>query len=199
MEKSGWEISRRALVVSVNDVSHHTYRNLRASGSTNDGFNLHGAGEALRFEDIEAFHNLDEGYSSHTFIRSVIRGGKFWGNDNGISNGFANKDGLSTTLENVDLWDNLGFGLVLHDCSASLKNVRSWNNGSVQIIFINAAISSKNVTAFKPPFPTRIWTSYTESKSSNAKSPGVIYRNERSQISGDPIRVETESNAPNLR
>jgi hypothetical protein len=193
VEKTDWEFSRRALAVSVKDVSYHTYRNVRASGSTNDGFNLHGVGSHLIFENVEGFHNLDEGFSSHDSMQIAIRGGKFWGNDNGIANGFANTDVLSNVLENVDVYDNLGFGLGLGKCLASLKNVRCWNNGVTQLRISDNVVTCDNVTAYTPAFATRIWASYMESKTANTSWPATPYVVLRATINGTPPIVSTAS------
>lgn len=193
VDKTDWEVSKRAFSVLINSTSHQIYRNIRASGSTNDGFNLHGTGTGLVFENVEGFHNLDEGYSSHDSIVSIISDSKFWSNDNGIANSYSDNETVSTTLKNVDIYDNLGFGLVLHDCSASLGNVRSWNNGASQIRFGSAKIASENVVAYTPTFPTRIWASYTESKTSNAKSPATPMLNNQVIFTGTPPVIEVSS------
>lgn len=154
----GWEISKRAFAVQILNVSYQTYKNLRTTGSTNDGFNLHGTGQGLIFENIEAFNNLDEGYSAHDNITSEIRGAKFWSNDNGVSN-IGHSD---TKMSQVDMWANLGFGFWLNECTADLKDVRCWGNGGDQIFFRKATIKLDNVQTFTPTTPARPWVSYQE-------------------------------------
>lgn len=188
VDKAGWEISKRNLAVGVSDVSHHIYRNVRASGSTNDGFNLHGTGTNLVFENIEGFQNLDEGFSSHDGIECTIRGGKFWGNDNGIANSFHSKDVVSNHISDTDCWNNLGFGLNLHDCSAVLKNVRVWNNDARQLIFNNLVVDCDNVIVYTPKFTTRQLLSYTDSKTT-AKM--FAYSAGETTVTGKPPKVET--------
>ena len=190
----GWEISTRALAVAIGNVSHQIYRNVRASGSTNDGFNLHGTGSDLLFENVEGFHNFDEGFSSHDSIQSTIRGGKFWGNDNGIANSYVSRDTVSTTLFDTDCYDNLGFGLVLHDCAAALTRVRIWNNGMSQVRFNSAQIACDGLRVYTQPFTKRQYLSYTESKTSQ----GVIaYLADRATITGNPPVISPDP-APNL-
>jgi hypothetical protein len=190
VSKEGWEVSTRAFAVLINNVSHQIYRNVRASGSTNDGFNLHGASTDLVFENIEGFNNFDEGFSSHDSIQSIVRGGKFWGNDNGIANSYVDKDTVSTTLENVDLYDNLGFGLVLHDCNAKLDSVRAWNNAVRQMTLSNANMACTNVIAYTPTFTKRIWQSYTESKMSSLNGPSAPYIATQVSFTGTPPVLE---------
>ncbi|CAF3296443.1 unnamed protein product, partial [Rotaria socialis] len=79
-----WEISARLFVVALNTVSHHLYRNLIATGSLNDGFNLHGEGMDIGFENIAAYNKLDKGFSAHDTINCTINGARFWANDNGF-------------------------------------------------------------------------------------------------------------------
>lgn len=193
VDKAGWEISRRNIAVGVSDVSHHIYRNVRASGSTNDGFNLHGTGTNLVFENIEGFQNLDEGFSSHDGIECTIRGGKFWGNDNGIANSFHSKDVVSNHISDTDCWNNLGFGLNLHDCSAVLKNVRIWNNGARQLIFNSAVIDCDNVMVYTPKFTTRQLRSYTDSRDTVKMA---AYSAGETTVTGKPPKVETADAPP---
>lgn len=117
----GWEASKRASPVVANNVSYHVYRNIVAEGGYNDGFNLHGSGEGIRFENIVGCNNLDEGFSAHNTISSEIVGGEFWGNDNGIANANASVSAIS----NVDVYDNLGWGIWLfQDTVAEMSDVR---------------------------------------------------------------------------
>jgi hypothetical protein len=180
----GWEVSTRSFVVRIQNTSNHIYRNIRASGSMNDGFNLHGKGEGLVFENIEGFHNLDEGYSAHDDIQSEVNGGKFWGNDNGIGNVARSQ----TKFKNIDVWDNLGFGFWLNQCKASMQNIRAWNNGVVQILIHNSQGDAENVRAYTPEHKTRIWTSYKESKSSSIGRPLIV---KDSNLTGLELQLES--------
>jgi hypothetical protein len=181
----GWEISRRAFAVQITNTSYQTFRNIRASGSANDGFNLHGTGQSLVFENIEGFHNLDEGFSSHDDIKSEIRGAKFWGNDNGL----ANVGQSQTRLAHIDVWENLGHGLWLNDCKGDTKDVRSWGNGAEQIIFRNATVTLDNVQAFTPASSARPWISYQESAPTLLSKP---YSERNSQLTGT-VTIRTEA------
>jgi hypothetical protein len=166
----GWEASASDCPVRILNTSWQTYRNIVATGGTNDGFNLHGEGNGLLFENITGCNNLDEGFSSHDKMLCEIRGGDFWGNDNGIANG------PTCRLSNILIHDNLGWGLVLNSSSAiHLSDVKVWGNGMVQIYFgPNANGSSDRVFAWAPAWPSRPWRSYTES--STSKAPALALR-----------------------
>ena len=164
----GWEISARLFVVALNNVSNHLYRNLIATGSLNDGFNLHGAGTNLVFENIAAYNNLDEGFSAHGTISCTINGGRFWANDNGV----ANVNECVTNATNLKIHDNLGFGLwFLDNTTSNLTNIRAWNNGVVQIRFDSRAAGTANqVSAWTPSWSTPPWRRYMESKTAKTSA-----------------------------
>lgn len=159
-ETNGWEISARYFVVRIQDGSNHVYRNLKASGAQNDGFNLHGIGTNLVFENIEGFQNLDEGFSAHDNIQCEIRRGAFYDNDNGIGNA------ASCVMQAADItvYDNLGYGLWFSKCTGQLARIRSWNNGIRQIFFgIESHAQLTNCVAVVPAWSERLWVSYKES------------------------------------
>ncbi|MDR0353087.1 MAG: hypothetical protein LBI02_06980 [Opitutaceae bacterium] len=167
----GWEISTRYFVVRIQDASHHLYKNIRATGATNDGFNLHGKGADLRFENIEAFNNADEGYSAHDTIESSIKGGRFWANDNGLGN----IGDSVTTVENVDAWDNLGYGVFMKQCAFNALNLRAWGNGKAQVyLYAGARVALEKVTAYTPAFTSAPWVAYFEAKTRKLMPPLVI-------------------------
>lgn len=187
----GWEYSARYFVVKILDASHQTYRGLRASGALNDGFNLHGKGRGLRFSDIEGFDNLDEGFSAHDEIESSIEGGRFWNNENGLGNIGKSR----TRVENVDCWDNLGWGVFMRECGLSARNLRSWGNGKRQIYFYNGAtLDLENVTAYAPPYPSAPWATFFESRSYDAAKEALT-------ISADSglLRAKDLRSSPDLR
>lgn len=162
----GWEASSRDCPVRISNASWHTYRNLIATGGTNDGFNLHGNGTGLVFENITGANNLDEGFSPHDGMICEINGGDFWGNDNGFAGG------PEYTLTNVRIHDNLGWGLVLNSTRmARLTDVQIWGNGMAQIIFNPKAIGAcERVTVWEPTWHSRPWRSYKESSTSQASA-----------------------------
>lgn len=178
-----WEVSARNHVVRIQDVSHHRYRNIVATGSRNDGFNLHGTGKDLHFENITGSYNLDEGFSAHDDIHSSIAGGYFFENDNGIYN-----IGRShTRIHNVDISQNLGIGFGLADGTVEASRLRVWGSGMVQLKLEGSArLSGLGITVYRNPRTTRQWLSYKESaqrlrpltldttKSRNPGIPGLI-------------------------
>ncbi|MFZ4775116.1 MAG: right-handed parallel beta-helix repeat-containing protein [Terrimicrobiaceae bacterium] len=187
----GWEISTRDAAVRIQNVSHHVYRNIRASGCLNDGFNLHGSGEGLLFENIEAFQNLDEGFSAHDQISCEIRHGNFWDNDNGIGNVPSSRISVIHAL----VHDNLGWGVWFsRETTATLSDVKSWGNGMSQYRFDSAsAISGDNLLAGDVP-PTRQWLSYKESQDMDQPRAVQI---DRSRYSGPPPKICPPEAFPN--
>ena len=192
-DKSGWEVSARSFAVAVSNASHHIYRNVRASGSLNDGFNLHGTGTDLVFEKIEGFQNLDEGFSTHDSIVSTVRGAKFWQNDNGIANSYVSKETVSSTFVDTYVYDNLGFGLVLHDCAGKLKNVRIWHNGLRQLIFNNVVVNCDKVFVYPPKHTSRQVVSYTDSKDTVKM---ITYSAGQTTVTGTQPKIISDSDAP---
>ncbi len=159
--ESGWEISTRDSVVALKDVSHHHYRELIATGSRNDGFNLHGSGEGLIFEQITGSHNLDEGFSAHGTIQCEIRGGLFFQNDNGL----LNTDRTSIRIENADVYKNLGIGLGFSaQARVEMINVRTWENGIVQLLLrSDVQATCRQLHVYDNPHKTKPWLTYKES------------------------------------
>ncbi|AWI10227.1 hypothetical protein [Ereboglobus luteus] len=177
----GWEISSRGFAVRVYNSSHHVYRNIRASGSLNDAFNLHGKGTGLVFENIEGFHNLDEGFSAHDEMHCRIKGGKFWGNDNGLANIRDSK----MEAEDIDVYANLGFGFFLTKCMSRINGLRAWDNGITQIyIGSGCEVSFQNATAYHPAWAERQLESYFESRQSRFSAPVRINAD---NITGKPV------------
>ncbi|HEY9248857.1 MAG TPA: hypothetical protein VIO38_06985, partial [Rariglobus sp.] len=161
-----WEVSVRECAVAIANASFQTYRNLVATGATNDGFNLHVAGEGLIFENIVGANNLDEGFSAHGKVSCEIRGGFFFRNENGIAN-----PNDVTVAKGIRLYDNLGWGLSLNNNSvATLVDVKSWNNDIAQYRFIHQASGTCNeVWAWAPTWKNRRYRSYTDSATTGNK------------------------------
>lgn len=156
----GWEISARAFAVRIQDVSHHRYRNIVASGSLNDGFNLHGTGQNLVFENITGCDNLDEGFSAHDDIHCEIREGRFYGNDNGIYN----IQRSSMRIRNLDIFKNLGLGLAIREAAIDADNVRVWSSGIRQLhIERNGVLSGRRIVIHRLAHATRPWLTHKES------------------------------------
>lgn len=162
----GWEASARDCPVRIVDSSHQTYRNIIATGGTNDGYNIHGKGEGLRFENIIGANNLDEGFSAHDDTTTEIKGGDFWGNDNGISNNL----NAVMTATGVRIYDNIGWGLGFSGNTVShLTDLRIWGNGMAQVRFEGKASGScDQVLVWQPTWTTRPWKTYKESSTSKA-------------------------------
>lgn len=184
VSSNGWEYSVRGFVVRVQNVSHHVYQNLKVSGSRNDGFNLHGTGSNLLFQNIEGFNNFDEGFSSHDNMVSEIRGGSFYGNDNGIGNVASS----ATTAGDIQIHDNLGYGLWMANCTGTFSDLRSWNNGMDQICVVGTSVVDvTNCTAVTPAWTERRWITYNESKRRPAP---VVYRKDSKAVVRGRITLE---------
>jgi hypothetical protein len=165
LSPEGWEISVRAFAVRIANASHHRYRNIIATGSRNDGFNLHENGTDLVFENITGSYNLDEGFSAHEQIRSTINGGHFFENDNGIYN-----IGQSfTRLADVEIHDNPGIGFALTDATAEATRLNIRNNGMVQLkLERGARLSGSAIRVYHNLHQTRRWLTHMESAQRHA-------------------------------
>lgn len=159
---SGWKISTLMNGVEIVDPdAYQTYRNLHVTGVQNDGFNVHGSGTALRFENIEAFNNFDEGYSSHDSTNSIVDGGEFWQNENGIYNQTNNT--IAFTANNVKMYNNIGFGLATQGGTNSFANIQSWDNG-ISNIRLGGTINTVNVVTYDSRWTQRPWVGYQETQ-----------------------------------
>lgn len=159
---TGWEIASRSIGVRIAGLNtdtvpvawHHVYRNLRVSGARNDGFNLHGTGTFLHFENIEAFHNFDEGFSAHDSIHCSINGGVFWGNDNGLYN--QSSSAISMRVNHVRAYANLGVGISMRQGATEIRNSQAWDNGVLNIA-LGGTVVIQSVSTYRnrwaqPPF-----------------------------------------------
>lgn len=170
--RDGWEIGSRlnGIKVSVsNSVPEaiklfHIYRNLRVSGAQNDGYNLDGYGTEIRFENIEAFHNFDDGFSAHGSIHCSINGGRFWGNDNGVYN--QSRTTLAVDVNDVRAYANLGVGISMRAGSNRLTNSQAWDNG-VANISLGGSIVARSVSTYLNRWPQPPFATYQESQGQN--------------------------------
>ena len=154
--------------MKIVNASHQQYRNLRATGSLNDGFNIHGDGRDLVFENVEAFNNLDEGFSAHDTISCVVTGARLYRNDNGLTN--ANQSYMKGS--DIVCRDNLGFGLYLQTASADLDNVDCRGNGVGQLVLhMGATVTPGRVTLTPGPWTKKPWISSQESAADPAGQP----------------------------
>lgn len=163
----GWEISTRGSTVGIKDVSHHVYRNLVASGALNDGYNLHGSGTNIEFQNIVGCNNFDEGFSAHDTMSCSIENGRFFGNDNGIVN--VNQSVMVARF--VACYDNLGLGIYFREASAELINVDSHGNGTTQFLLTDgASVEVRRLTLVAPVWKENPWLPTQESRDSATSS-----------------------------
>jgi hypothetical protein len=157
----GWEISTRPAAVVILNVSHQHYKNLRATGALNDGFNLHGKGSDLLFDHVTGAYNLDEGFSAHDQIECVIQNSAFHDNDNGIFNVHDSR----TVARGLRVWDNLGIGIGISQGTLELTDSIIWRNGLRQLTArAKAKLTLDHVVAHTPPWTSRPWASYGETR-----------------------------------
>jgi hypothetical protein len=71
--------------VQIIGASNIIVRNLKCRYFENDGFNLQGQCEGVRFEHIEAYLNGDQGFSCHATVSCIVVDGSFHENDSGIA------------------------------------------------------------------------------------------------------------------
>ncbi len=157
----GWEISVRPYVVQTTDAtSYHVYRYIRAYGALNDGFNMHGSGKGLVFEDIEAFNNLDEGFSAHDTVQCTLTRARLYANDNGLTN--ANQSVMKAA--DIVCHDNLGFGFYLQSATAEVDNLDCARNGVSQLVLhMGATFNSGRVVLTPGGWRDNPWVSSQES------------------------------------
>jgi hypothetical protein len=180
-DTEGWEISVRSYVVKIETASHQVYRHIRATGSLNDGFNIHGDGRDLIFEDIEAFNNLDEGFSAHDTISCTVTRGRFYRNDNGLTN--ANQSFMNGT--DIVCRDNLGFGLYLQSASGDLDQIDCGGNGVGQLVLhMGATVTLGRVTLTPGKWTKKPWLSSQESGQDPAGQP--LMKGSKLTINGNP-------------
>lgn len=90
-------------------VSHVVIRNLVCRHVLNDGFNLHGVGAGIRFENIGAFENGDDGFSPHETIECSING--YWACRNSTGIGLGNL--AVTKISNAHLEGNFAYDFAM--------------------------------------------------------------------------------------
>jgi hypothetical protein len=184
-----WEISTRYFAVRIQDVSHHHYRNIVATGATNDGFSLHGAGEGLVFENIVGAQNLDEGFSAHGQIRCEIRNGRFHENDNGIFNVGESRLRAGDLL----VRDNLGIGIgVSQNAVIELTDSQLRGNGVRELSVRSEAraVLRSGVEIHLPATEQRRWLSYKEAR--NWTKFLAVEIQPQASLDGHPIIISPE-------
>lgn len=80
-ENLEWSVRMNAVAIQAGN-RDLTIRNVHCRHALNDGFNVHGNSQGLRFERISGYENFDEGFSAHETSQCRISDGCFWGNDN---------------------------------------------------------------------------------------------------------------------
>jgi Right handed beta helix region len=142
--------------VTIYDSQNIVIRNLHTRFYLNDGFNFGGKSENIRFENVEASYNGDEGISAHNQASAYVTNSSFHHNDNGICDtGFSR-----TGFNQVSVHDNRTMGVWFIGGEHSLVDVRIWSNptgillqpaappampGSLRHPYINCRTTLRNV------------------------------------------------------
>ena len=100
--------------------SHLTIRNMTSTHVYNDGFNVHGAQRALKFENIRAVDCGDDGFSAHEDADCEIDGFVSIGNSTGLCDTVSSV----TRYRNVYIRDCIGYDVFFTgDSKHSMENV----------------------------------------------------------------------------
>jgi hypothetical protein len=100
--------------------SHLTVRNITSTHVYNDGFNVHGAQRALKFENIRAIECGDDGFSAHEDADCEIDGFVSIGNSTGLCDTVSSV----TRYKNVYIRDCIGYDVFFTGNSKhSMENV----------------------------------------------------------------------------
>jgi hypothetical protein len=102
---------RSAGVQFGGDNAHLVIRNLTATHSYNDGFNIHGDCREVVFENIRAIESGDDGISAHESAQYRVDGFVSIGNSTGI----CDTGTAQTSYRNVFIADCVGFDLYFLD------------------------------------------------------------------------------------
>ncbi|EAQ80086.1 right-handed parallel beta-helix repeat-containing protein [Blastopirellula marina] len=136
-EKTGWlyvcgpiknlEWSTRVNGIGLGGVCQRiVVRNLNTRNFLNDGFNIHGDGRELTFENINGYDCFDEGFSAHETSECLITGGKFYGNENGI----ADVNASETVYRNCEFYGNVNTDVLLIGKAHALIDCKILNSTS---------------------------------------------------------------------
>ncbi|UUO05354.1 right-handed parallel beta-helix repeat-containing protein [Blastopirellula sp. J2-11] len=101
-------------------------QNLETRNFLNDGFNIHGDGRELTFENIHGYDCFDEGFSAHETSECLITGGKFYGNENGI----ADVNASETVYRNCEFYGNVNTDVLLIGKAHALIDCKILNSTS---------------------------------------------------------------------
>jgi len=126
-------------------------RNLTARFPDNDGFNVHGSGKGIVFENVRALNCGDQGISSHSTTEVSIRGAEvaFSGSRAG---GIADVNESITSYENVLLHHNRVGGLHLKGGHHTVDRLIVFANKTDALPLAGSIIEVKNSAALDRSF-----------------------------------------------
>jgi len=115
--------------VKIENCSHVVIERLTAEHFANDGFNVHGACHDLTFRQIEARWNGDDGFSVHEDGETLVCGGYFHNNGDGIADVHRSR----TFYCDVRVEENEAFGIGFYGGMHSLRDAVVRHNGGNQV------------------------------------------------------------------
>jgi hypothetical protein len=122
--KTRLEVSTGFCGVSIDDSSHVIVRNLTCQHFWDDGFNLQGNSQDIRFENIVGRWNGDQGISAHGRCDVTVLGGEFFGNDSGIVDTVVSR----TRYVGINLHNNRSVGVWFQGGDHSITDSRIVDN-----------------------------------------------------------------------
>ena len=108
------------------DCSHIIVRNVTAVRAANDGFNIHGQLVGIRFENVRALSNADEGISAHEEVRMDVDGAEIAWNGS-FDAGVADVGKSTTNYKNCEVHDNVGAAFKFYGQSHSVTDTLIYN------------------------------------------------------------------------
>lgn len=123
-QRTRLELPRGYCGVSIWDASHITIRNLTCQFFWNDGFNIQGDAQDIRFESVVGRFNGDEGISAHGTADVTVVGADLYGNDNGLYDTVLSR----TRYIAINVHDNRSIGVGFQGGDHTITDARIENN-----------------------------------------------------------------------
>lgn len=145
LENSGVEIPERQSGVAISGMNSAflEIRNLRVKRFYNDGFNIHGKCEGVKFSDIEALECGDDGLSAHDDCSVEASGFRAEGN----ATGFCNVNRSRFTASGVTLVRNLAYEVYVTDASQNTVSDLAIDTDIARVIVARGSKKDEGVSA----------------------------------------------------
>jgi hypothetical protein len=139
--------------VAISGASHVTVRDLTVRYAGNDGFNIHGACRAIRFERVRGFHCGDEGISSHEDSEVAVVDSEFaWCGS--AAGGVADVNQCVTTYERCLSHHNRGQGFSLEGSRHRLTTCVAFANAGADLPKPRAGLTVEDCATLLDAPPT---------------------------------------------